>query len=200
MSINAARQAENALVGQLNATADALASIGQDNVERALERVKVEAAGLKDRIKLAHVAVAAELLGVLACFAEVDLSAEQPALPVPVEPVKAVEPIVATPSATCPKCGFAPCRGETVCRTCNVIVEAQPVEPETAEQTMARVLLSREKRQQAPAVEPSAPPVIPFDGNNIAGVLAQIVAPDPSDTTHTVTTKRRGKAASNGTH
>src|SRR5262245_12396825 len=64
-NVTTARNAENVLVSQLHATADALAEIGQSPLEAALERVRLEADALKGRVKAARAAVACELAGVL---------------------------------------------------------------------------------------------------------------------------------------
>src|SRR5262245_15496843 len=67
-TLGAARAAESMLVEQLHSTADALASIGQNAIQAALERIGREADALKGRIMAARAMVACELGGVLEAF------------------------------------------------------------------------------------------------------------------------------------
>lgn len=65
-SINEARKAEQTMIQQIHATAEALAQIGQDDLSRAMAHLKHEAESLKVRLASAHTAMCDELSAVLA--------------------------------------------------------------------------------------------------------------------------------------
>src|SRR5262245_2598477 len=80
-TLTAARAAESMLVEQLHSTADALASIGQNAIQAALERIGREADALKGRIMAARAMVACELGGVLEAFESLTADLEQGSKP-----------------------------------------------------------------------------------------------------------------------
>jgi hypothetical protein len=97
-TVVAARSIEATVIEQVNATADALAQIGQSALAAALERVREESARLKARIMLTRAAIAEEVMGTVLALSELaaDLGAglalpeparapEPPALPAPVK-------------------------------------------------------------------------------------------------------------------